>query len=95
MGIPFLKIVNAKQTLRCILSSLESTNVPKGHFAVYIGETQKKRFVVPISYLKHPSFQNLLSQVEEEFGFDHPMVGLTIPSREEAFIQLACSLNDL
>ncbi|KAL6346483.1 hypothetical protein AAG906_000101 [Vitis piasezkii] len=60
---------------------------------VYVGETQKKRFVIPISYLKHPSFQNLLSQAEEEFGFDHPLGGLTIPCREEAFINLTCGLN--
>ena len=49
--------------------------------------------MIPISYLKHPSFQNLLSKAEEEFGFDDPLGGLTIPCREEAFIDLACSLN--
>ncbi|KAJ9704302.1 hypothetical protein PVL29_002730 [Vitis rotundifolia] len=86
-------IIPAKQILRRILPSLESTNVPKGHVPVYVGETQKKRFVIPISYLKHPSFQNLLSQAEEEFGFDHPLGGLTIPCREEAFIDLTYSLN--
>ncbi|KAL7238705.1 hypothetical protein ACSBR2_004742 [Camellia fascicularis] len=32
----------------------------QGHLAVYVGETEKKRYVVPISYLKHPSFQSLL-----------------------------------
>ncbi|MFS8024861.1 putative small auxin-up RNA [Helianthus anomalus] len=26
-------------------------DVPKGHLAVYVGEEQKRRFVVPISYL--------------------------------------------
>ncbi|KAL6346500.1 hypothetical protein AAG906_000118 [Vitis piasezkii] len=71
----------------------ESKNVPKGYFAVYVGEAQKKRFVVPISYLKNPSFQNLLSQAEEEFGFNHPMGGLTIPCTEEAFIDVTSSLN--
>ena len=30
----------------------EAKNVPKGYLAVYVGEAQKKRFVVPISYLK-------------------------------------------
>ena len=66
--------------------------MPKGHVPVYVGETQK-RFVIPISYLKHPSFQNLLSQAEEEFGFHHPLGGLTILCKEEAFIDLTCSLN--
>ncbi|RVW93206.1 Auxin-induced protein 15A [Vitis vinifera] len=65
----------------------EARNVPKGYLAVYVVEAQKQRFVVPISYLKkNPSFQNLLSQAEEEFGFDHPMGGITIPCTEEAFI---------
>ena len=80
MGFHLLRIVNAnKKTLKCPLFSPENTVVPKGHFAVYVGETEKKRYLVPISYLKHPSFQNLLSQAEEEFGFDHSTGGLTIP----------------
>ncbi|KAF6139151.1 hypothetical protein GIB67_002413 [Kingdonia uniflora] len=54
-------------------------DVPKGHLAVYVGENKKKRAVVPLSYLKHPSFQDLLSRVEEEFGFNHSIGGLTIP----------------
>ena len=72
---------------------MDAMNVPKGHVPVHVGETQKKRFVIPISYFKHPSFQNLLSQAKEEFGFDHPLGGLTIPCREEAFIDSTCSLN--
>ena len=52
--------------------------MPKGDVPVYVGETHKKRFVIPISYLKHPSFQNLLSHAEEEFGFHHLWVALLI-----------------
>eukprot|EP00261_Vitis_vinifera_P032520 XP_019073763.1 PREDICTED: auxin-responsive protein SAUR21 isoform X1 [Vitis vinifera] len=88
------KIHNAKQILK--LQSLLSRNqssVPKGHCAVYVGEIQKKRFVVPISYLNHPAFQDLLHLAEEEFGFDHPMGGLTIPCEEDAFIDLTSRLN--
>ncbi|KAF3541695.1 hypothetical protein F2Q69_00024276 [Brassica cretica] len=59
---------------------------PKGFLAVYVGESQKKRYVVPISYLSQPSFQALLNKSEEEFGYDHPMGGLTIPCPEDAFI---------
>ncbi|CAI0438320.1 unnamed protein product [Linum tenue] len=68
-------------------------SVPKGHVAVYVGEVEMmmKRFVVPISYLSHPTFQDLLRKAEEEFGFDHPMGGLTIPCREDAFIDLLAS----
>ncbi|MBA0758504.1 hypothetical protein Gotri_021494, partial [Gossypium trilobum] len=67
------RIVNAKPSLKRSLSSSETTVIPKGHFAVYVGEAENKRFVVPLSFLKHPSFQNLLSQAEKEFGFNHPM----------------------
>ncbi|XP_026393741.1 auxin-induced protein X10A-like [Papaver somniferum] len=68
-------------------------DVPKGHCVVYVGETEKKRFLVPISYLNHPMFQDLLRSAEEEFGFDHPMGGLTIPCKEAAFIDLTTQLN--
>ncbi|KAL5788783.1 hypothetical protein ACOSP7_005732 [Xanthoceras sorbifolium] len=88
MAISLLRIVNAKSTLRRTPFASEATVVPKGHFAVYVGETERKRFVVPISYLKHPSFQKLLRQAEEEFGFDHPMGGLTIPCSEEVFMDV-------
>ncbi|RYR25395.1 hypothetical protein Ahy_B02g059113 [Arachis hypogaea] len=42
------------------------------HLAVYVREN-KKRFVIPISYLNQYLFQELLSEVEEEFGYDHPI----------------------
>ncbi|CAN8276667.1 unnamed protein product [Cochlearia groenlandica] len=74
-------------------SSSTSLDVPKGYLAVYVGERKMKRFVVPILYLDQPSFQDLLRKVEEEFGFDHPMGGLTIPCSEEIFMDLASSFN--
>ncbi|KAH0687535.1 hypothetical protein KY290_017738 [Solanum tuberosum] len=78
----------------CIIKKSSTTrDVPKGHFAVYVGEKQKKRFVIPISFLNEPLFQDLLSQAEEEFGFDHPMGGVTIPCSEDVFIDLTSRLN--
>ncbi|XP_004147005.1 auxin-responsive protein SAUR50 [Cucumis sativus] len=65
-------------------------DVPKGHFAVYVGEN-RSRFIVPISFLTHPEFQCLLRQAEEEFGFDHYM-GLTIPCQEHVFRSLTSSM---
>ncbi|XP_071707358.1 auxin-responsive protein SAUR50-like [Rutidosis leptorrhynchoides] len=62
------------------------TDVPKGHFVVYIGET-RSRYVVPISWLHHSGFQSLLRRAEEEFGFNHDM-GLTIPCLEQDFLSL-------
>ncbi|MED6114928.1 glutamate N-acetyltransferase [Stylosanthes scabra] len=63
----------------------------KGYLAVYVGENMK-RFVIPISYLNQSLFQELLSQAEEEFGYDHPM---TIPCSEEAFLDLTSCFNGL
>ncbi|CAN1785259.1 Indole-3-acetic acid-induced protein ARG7 [Linum perenne] len=77
-------------------SSSRFQDVPKGFLAVYVGEKQKKqkkRFVVPLFYLSQPLFQDLLSMAEEEFGFDHPMGGLTIPCSEETFISATSSLS--
>ncbi|XP_057749937.1 auxin-induced protein 15A-like [Arachis stenosperma] len=61
--------------------------VSKGHLAVYVGE-KMKRFIVPISYLNQPSFQDLLNKAEEEFGYVHPMGGLTIPCTEDVFLDI-------
>ncbi|XP_020576326.1 auxin-responsive protein SAUR50-like [Phalaenopsis equestris] len=65
-------------------------DVPKGHFAVYVGEN-RSRFIVPISLLSHPEFQSLLRAAEEEFGFNHGM-GLTIPCEETVFRSLTSML---
>uniref|UniRef100_A0A1D1ZE31 Auxin-induced protein 10A5 n=1 Tax=Anthurium amnicola TaxID=1678845 RepID=A0A1D1ZE31_9ARAE len=65
-------------------------DVPRGHFAVYVGEN-RSRHVVPISFLAHPDFQSLLRLAEEEFGFGHEM-GLTLPCDELAFLSLTASM---
>lgn len=95
MAIRLTSIIsNAKQFYK--LQSFVNRNqsdVPKGHMAVYVGEMQRKRYVVPISYLNHPSFQDLLRRAEEEFGFHHPMGGLTIPCSENAFVELTSRMQ--
>ncbi|KAL2328080.1 hypothetical protein Fmac_021507 [Flemingia macrophylla] len=70
----------------------KSVQVHKGYIVVNVGETQK-RFVIPISYLSQPSFQELLSQVEEEFGYDHPTGGLTIRCSEDVFQHITSRLS--
>ncbi|CAA6666681.1 unnamed protein product [Spirodela intermedia] len=64
---------------------------PRGHFAVYVGDS-RNRHIVPISLLSHPQFQLLLQWAEEEFGFDHQM-GLTLPCDELFFIFLTSALR--
>ncbi|KAJ9703689.1 hypothetical protein PVL29_005121 [Vitis rotundifolia] len=66
-------------------------DVPKGHFAVYVGEN-RSRYIVPISWLAHPDFQGLLQRAEEEYGFNHDM-GLTIPCEEVAFLSLTAMIR--
>ncbi|WMV30026.1 hypothetical protein MTR67_023411, partial [Solanum verrucosum] len=70
-------------------------DVSKFHFVVYVGEKQKNIFVTLISFLNQSLFQDLLSQAEEEFGFDHPMGSVTIPCREDVFIDLTSRLNKI
>ncbi|KAI4332776.1 hypothetical protein L6164_017657 [Bauhinia variegata] len=74
-----------RASLGAILASTKAVDVPKGYLAVYVGESMK-RFVIPISHLSQPSFQELLSGAEEEFGFHHPMGRLTIPCSEDVFV---------
>ncbi|KAJ9132763.1 hypothetical protein P3X46_033600 [Hevea brasiliensis] len=99
MGIQLMGIAHAKQKLQRSLSAkiasvlATSYNVPKGHIAVYVGEGYRKRFVIPISYLNHPLFLELLNRAEEEFGFDHPMGGLTLPCTVEYFTSLISVLS--
>ncbi|KAG0474813.1 hypothetical protein HPP92_014499 [Vanilla planifolia] len=66
-------------------------DVPKGHFAVYVGQN-RRRFIVPIAFLNHPEFRRLLQAAEEEFGFHHDM-GITIPCEEEVFRSLTSTLS--
>ncbi|EYU37883.1 hypothetical protein ABFS82_02G015700 [Erythranthe guttata] len=99
MGIKLTGIAHAKKKLRRTISSKNGSfstttccDVPKGHFAVYVGESHR-RFVVPLSYLNQPLFQELLHWAEEEFGYEHPMGGLTIPCTEDYFLSLITILN--
>jgi SAUR family protein len=73
-------------------ASSKGVDVPKGYLAVYVGQ-EIKRFVIPISYLNQPSFQELLNQAEEQFEYDHPMGGLTIPCREDVFLDITSRLS--
>ncbi|XP_074335190.1 protein SMALL AUXIN UP-REGULATED RNA 16-like [Apium graveolens] len=69
------------------------TDVPKGHFAVYVGK-ERTRHVVPISFLNYPEFLRLLQRAEEEFGFNYDM-GLTIPCEGTVFESLTSVIRIL
>ncbi|KAL5541213.1 hypothetical protein UlMin_032942 [Ulmus minor] len=98
MGFRLPRIVQPKQLIRSLSNTSRAASsvadVPKGYLAVYVGdESNMNRFVIPVWYLNKPLFQELLSQAEEEFGFDHPMGALTIPCQEDAFVDLISRLN--
>lgn len=98
MGIRMPRITNLRQILNrstFLINPDQNSSIQKGFFAVYIGERQRSRFVVPISYLNEPAFQDLLSQAEKEYGFNHPEGGLTIPCSVDTFTDLTSRLNKL
>ncbi|MQM17316.1 hypothetical protein Taro_050287 [Colocasia esculenta] len=57
-----------------------STHTPKGCLAVMVGQDgeEQRRFVVPVAYLSHPRFLQLLKEAEDEYGFHHKGA-ITIP----------------
>ncbi|XP_047078740.1 auxin-induced protein 6B-like [Lolium rigidum] len=63
--------------------SCAAAGVPKGFFAVCVGE-EMKRYVIPTEYLGHWAFEELLREAEEEFGFRHEGA-LRIPCDVEVF----------
>ncbi|KAG6711832.1 hypothetical protein I3843_05G067600 [Carya illinoinensis] len=98
MGVRFLSVTLSKKILsRSALTAPRkvstSSDVPRGFFAVYVGENQKRRFVIPVSYLNQPLFEDLLRKAEDEFGFNHPTGGLTIPCRIDTFIDVTSRLG--
>ncbi|KAK9070891.1 hypothetical protein SSX86_009459 [Deinandra increscens subsp. villosa] len=95
MGIIRIPCLNGNAKRFTKLQSFCKENqsqVPKGYFAVYVGEKHKTRFVVPLSFLEEPLFQRLLRESEEEFGFKHPMGGVTITCPEDDFIDIVSRL---
>ncbi|CAI9297852.1 unnamed protein product [Lactuca saligna] len=63
--------------------SSPSSTPQTGFFTLYIGE-ERRRFVVPMSYLTHPLFKMMLEKSSEEFGFSQKN-GLVVPCSVNAF----------
>jgi len=66
-------------------AALKSAGVPKGYVAVYVGQKQK-RFVVPISFLNQPLFQNCY--IKQKKNLD-----MIIPWVASPFLALKMSFN--
>ncbi|KAI8546498.1 hypothetical protein RHMOL_Rhmol07G0122800 [Rhododendron molle] len=68
------------------IEATKPVGVPKGHLAVYVGEKEDDahRYLVPVIYFNHPLFGDLLKEVEEVYGYDHPG-RIQIPCRVSEF----------
>lgn len=69
-------------------------DVPKGCLAVMVGqgEEERRRFVIPVMYVNHPRFVELLKEAEEEFGFEQKGP-ITIPCHVEEFRSVQLSID--
>ncbi|CAL0302186.1 unnamed protein product [Lupinus luteus] len=60
-------------------------DIPKGCFAIKVGQgEEQKKVIVPLIYLNHPLFAQLLKEAEEEYGFAQQGT-ITIPCQVEEF----------
>ncbi|KAI3448261.1 hypothetical protein Pfo_004926 [Paulownia fortunei] len=88
--ITILSFSNQQQKMaNCKIPSRDEgkkKRTPKGHIVVYVGE-QQRRFVVPISCLKNPQFQELLEEAAEVYGF-HSYGGIMLPCSESTFFRV-------
>ncbi|KAI4325020.1 hypothetical protein MLD38_030454 [Melastoma candidum] len=74
--------------------SRRSVDVPRGCMAVIVGAEgeQRQRFVIPVAYLRHRLFIELLKVSEEEYGFEHKGP-ITIPCPVSEFRRVQDSIN--
>ncbi|GMI96199.1 SMALL AUXIN UPREGULATED RNA 35 [Hibiscus trionum] len=69
--------------------------VPKGHLAVYVGESEgdTRRVVVPVIYFNHPLFGELLKDSERVYGFNQKG-GITLPCGISEFEKVKMRIAD-
>ncbi|XP_042047971.1 auxin-responsive protein SAUR32-like [Salvia splendens] len=62
--------------------------IPKGCLAITVGQAaEQQRFVIPVIYINHPLFTELLKEAEEEYGFNQKGP-INIPCHVEEFRQI-------
>ncbi|XP_047967946.1 auxin-responsive protein SAUR32-like [Salvia hispanica] len=68
-------------------------SIPKGYLAVMVGQGgEQQRFVIPVMYVNHPLFMQLLKASEEEYGFDQKGP-INIPCHVEEFRHVRCLID--
>ncbi|BAT98151.1 hypothetical protein LR48_Vigan11g021700 [Vigna angularis] len=59
-------------------------DIPKGFLPIKVGQgEEQEKIVMPVMYLNHPLFSQLLKEAEEEYGFD-----------QQGTIIIPCHLKD-
>ncbi|XP_012439503.1 auxin-responsive protein SAUR36 [Gossypium raimondii] len=74
---------------------VKRVGVPKGHLAVYVGESDgnMRRVVVPVIYFNHPLFGELLKEAELVYGFNQSG-GITLPCGISEFEKVKMRIAD-
>ncbi|KAM7470858.1 hypothetical protein LguiA_009041 [Lonicera macranthoides] len=67
MAIRMPCIIHSKQIPRRS-SMATALDVPKGYFAVYVGQREKNHFVIPMSFLNQPSLQDFYAKLKKNLG---------------------------
>ncbi|GAA0157386.1 hypothetical protein Leryth_004671 [Lithospermum erythrorhizon] len=70
----------------CGKRDMNNHHIPKGCVAILVGQKgeEQQRFIVPVMYMNHPLFMQLLKEAEEEYGFEHSGP-INIPCHVEEF----------
>lgn len=64
----------------------ECGDIPRGCFAIMVGQgEEQQRFIVPLIYINHPLFLQLLKEAEEEYGFKYEKGPISIPCHVAEF----------
>lgn len=59
--------------------------IPKGCLAIMVGQgEEQQKVIIPVIYMNHPLFMQLLKEAEEEYGFKHEGP-INIPCHVEEF----------
>ncbi|XAR71591.1 hypothetical protein NMG60_11017942 [Bertholletia excelsa] len=74
-----------KNLLDFHLNNHHHHHIPKGYMAVTVGQgEEQQKFFIPVMYINHPLFMELLKEAEEEYGFDQKGP-INIPCHVEEF----------
>ncbi|XP_022759042.1 auxin-responsive protein SAUR36-like [Durio zibethinus] len=74
---------------------VKKVGVPKGHLAVYVGESEgdTRRVVLPVIYFNHQLFGELLKEAERVYGFNQSG-GITLPCGISEFEKVTMRIAD-